>query len=78
MLKMVINAPASVRPERLRALLTTVFKLKPTTRAERMDPMFTVRSFQVVPLTFVKAILATNFQMEPLISMLEEVNNINY
>ena len=29
-------------------------------------------------MTFVKAILNANFQMEPLISMLEEVNSINY
>ena len=40
--------------------------------------MFTARSFRVVPMTFVKAILNANFQMEPLISMLEEVNSINY
>lgn len=75
--KMVIKAAASVRSERLRALLMTIINIKPTSRLEKLDPMFTNRSMRVFPKNLLNALLACNIQTEPIISTLAESSSIN-
>lgn len=75
--KMVIKAAASVRCERLRALLMTIVNIKPTSRLEKLDPMFTHRSMKVFPKNLLNALLSCNIQTEPIISTLAESTSVN-
>jgi len=73
----ILKGPVSTRYLRLTNLLTTVFSTEPK-GALKTDPFMTKMRMTVFTKQFVTALLQANFQVEPLLSLNQESNALNY
>ncbi len=73
----ILKGPVSTRYLRLTNLLTTVFSTDPE-GALKTDPFMTKMRMSVFTKQFVTALLQANFQVEPLLSLNQESNALNY